>query len=224
MSDYGNCCAHKRVVHNPHEVTPGHFSDRWNCDMCGFEFRPFCPAEEAKPAPESVYERARIWLRRNVESDDPVIVVEEALLAGEAAEKNYRWMVEHAADQKLDGYRELASKLCAAEERAEAAEKRAEKAEAHTQRAITIADETAGPLPPGKVEDYLSALERWIFQARQRTQVAEHERDEARVRGRKLEEALEAILDHEEQREIKGTVDACVRDIARAALAGEDSK
>lgn len=40
-----------------------------------------------------------------------------ALARAEAAEKNYRWMVERAADQKLDGYRELGAKAAAAESR-----------------------------------------------------------------------------------------------------------
>ncbi len=40
----------------------------------------------------------------------------------EAAEANYRWMVEHACDQNLDGYRELGARAAAAEELALAAE------------------------------------------------------------------------------------------------------
>lgn len=40
----------------------------------------------------------------------------------EKAEANYRFMVERAADEKLDGYRELGSKCAALEERAEKAE------------------------------------------------------------------------------------------------------
>ncbi len=47
------------------------------------------------------------------------------------AQANYRFMVERAADQKLDGYRELGARLAASEERADAlraqlAEKEAE--------------------------------------------------------------------------------------------------
>jgi uncharacterized coiled-coil DUF342 family protein len=48
--------------------------------------------------------------------------------------------------------------------------------------------------------------------------VLRRERDEARARGRKLEEAMRAILDHEEH---QPQGDACVRDVARAALASE---
>ncbi len=44
------------------------------------------------------------------------------LLRAETAEKNYNWMVEHAADEKLDGYRELGQRAADAEERAEKAE------------------------------------------------------------------------------------------------------
>jgi hypothetical protein len=40
----------------------------------------------------------------------------------EKAETNYRFMVEHAADAKLDGYRALGERAAAAEERAEKAE------------------------------------------------------------------------------------------------------
>lgn len=40
----------------------------------------------------------------------------------EKAEANYRFMVERAADEKLDGYREMGSKCAALEERAEKAE------------------------------------------------------------------------------------------------------
>jgi predicted RNase H-like HicB family nuclease len=36
----------------------------------------------------------------------------------EKAEANYQWMVEHAADNKLDGYRELGQRAAAAEARA----------------------------------------------------------------------------------------------------------
>jgi hypothetical protein len=43
--------------------------------------------------------------------------------AREEAERNYRFMVERAANEKLDGYRELGAKCVAAEERAEAAER-----------------------------------------------------------------------------------------------------
>ena len=40
----------------------------------------------------------------------------------EKAEADYRFMVERAADQKLDGYRELGARAASAEERAEKAE------------------------------------------------------------------------------------------------------
>ena len=46
----------------------------------------------------------------------------DALARAEKAEANYRFMVERAADEKLDGYRELGARAAAAEERAEKAE------------------------------------------------------------------------------------------------------
>jgi len=42
-----------------------------------------------------------------------------AIEAKEKAQSNYQWMVNKAADKSLDGYRELASKCAALEERAE---------------------------------------------------------------------------------------------------------
>lgn len=51
------------------------------------------------------------------------------LARAEKAEANYRFMVERAADQKLDGYRELGARAAAAEERADNAERRAIAAE-----------------------------------------------------------------------------------------------
>jgi hypothetical protein len=41
--------------------------------------------------------------------------VEEEKARADKAEANYRWMVERAADQRLDGYRELAAKCAALE-------------------------------------------------------------------------------------------------------------
>ena len=39
------------------------------------------------------------------------------------AQKNYQWMVDHAANQKLDGYRELGEKVARAEAEAKDGEK-----------------------------------------------------------------------------------------------------
>lgn len=44
-----------------------------------------------------------------------------ALRRAEKAEANYQFMVERAADEKLDGYRELGARAAAAEERADEA-------------------------------------------------------------------------------------------------------
>ena len=41
--------------------------------------------------------------------------VEEEKARADKAEANYRWMVERTADQRLDGYRELAAKCAALE-------------------------------------------------------------------------------------------------------------
>jgi hypothetical protein len=49
-------------------------------------------------------------------------VVLELVARVERAEANYRFMVERAADEKLDGYRELAASVLAATQRAERAE------------------------------------------------------------------------------------------------------
>lgn len=50
----------------------------------------------------------------------------EAILSAQRdnAEANYRFMVERAADERLDGYRELGQRAAQAKQRAEAAEKR----------------------------------------------------------------------------------------------------
>ena len=52
-------------------------------------------------------------------NDDAIAVLSAKLEAAETrakeAEKNYRWMVERAADEKLDGYRELGARAAEAE-------------------------------------------------------------------------------------------------------------
>ena len=42
--------------------------------------------------------------------------IEKLIRERDEARANYQWMVEHAADQKLDGYRELGAKAAKAEE------------------------------------------------------------------------------------------------------------
>ena len=55
------------------------------------------------------------------------LLAEARRMAGEQwrrawiAEENYRWMVEHAADQRLDGYRELGDRAACAENARDAA-------------------------------------------------------------------------------------------------------
>jgi hypothetical protein len=92
---------------------------------------------------ESVYQKARRLLNAGTGwtagTCDAVLA---AIEAGEKAEANYQWMVEHAADNKLDGYRELASKCAELEERAEKAER--ERDEARTALdAISVPDTIA---------------------------------------------------------------------------------
>ena len=59
------------------------------------------------------------------------------------ARDDYRWMVEHAADQKLEGYRELGARAAAAETRAERTENRVAAQAALTQAAERWADTPA---------------------------------------------------------------------------------
>lgn len=59
------------------------------------------------------------------------------------ARANYAFMVERAADQRLDGYRELGAKAAAAEERAEKAERERDEARAEVATLLANADADA---------------------------------------------------------------------------------
>lgn len=54
-------------------------------------------------------------LARSCETCDLLRELDAMRARAEKAEANYRWMVEHAADQNLDGYRELGARAAAAE-------------------------------------------------------------------------------------------------------------
>jgi hypothetical protein len=75
-----------------------------------------------------------------------------AVARAEAAEANYRFMVERAADQKLDGYRALASRL-------EASDLRAYRLEAAL-RAIVESDATAAVPCSGEGCPFCEVIER----------------------------------------------------------------
>lgn len=149
-----------------------------------------------RTAPESVYERARKslegldswhWLKGSHPAMREVL---SALDAGEAAEKNYRWMVEHQADNKLEGYRELASKLCASEERAEAAEARAERMDAQGRAMARIAD----------------TAERDRDEARETARVADsHAKQAEEVAHQCQRERDEAQNDHQREHDLRVT-------------------
>lgn len=108
------------------------------------------------------------------------ILIEQLRARAEKAERerdearaNYAFMVERAADQKLDGYRELGARAAAAEERAEKAELELERLRSD---AKTLAAEHFAA-------DYRAAIAR--------ADKAEDERDEARAERDALREALE---------------------------------
>ena len=90
------------------------------------------------------------------------------------ARANYAFMVERAADQKLDGYRELGARAAAAEERAEKAERERDALRHHY--------DEASP------EHNLLAL---LDMYDERRVAAESERDEARAERDALHVALE---------------------------------
>jgi len=47
--------------------------------------------------------------------DDHVVAVARLTQERDEAQRNYQWMVEHSADERLDGYRELGARAAAAE-------------------------------------------------------------------------------------------------------------
>ncbi len=61
----------------------------------------------------------------------------------EEARANYRFMVERAADQKLDGYRELGARLAASEERADVLRAQLAEKEAECERLRRICEYAA---------------------------------------------------------------------------------
>jgi hypothetical protein len=96
---------------------------------------------------ESAYQKARKLLNAGTGwTAGTCAAVLAALETGEKAEANYQWMVEHAADNKLDGYRELASKCAELEERAE-------KAEARLRETAQILMAEVGATGPQNVEE-----------------------------------------------------------------------
>ncbi len=89
--------------------------------------------------------RAHIEKGSDIFADEARLVLrlhDAALARATKAEESYRWMVEHAADQKLDGYRELGARAAAAEQERDAALARAEAAE----RALNQSRECNGAL------------------------------------------------------------------------------
>lgn len=88
-----------------------------------------------------------------------------AIRERDEARANYAFMVKRAADQKLDGYRELGARAAAAEERAEKAERERDEARAERDRRPDISAEDAahaiqffrGWDAPGSVTDRVFA-------------------------------------------------------------------
>ena len=79
------------------------------------------------------------------------------------ARANYAFMVERAADQKLDGYRELGARAAAAEERAERAERERDEALRRRTRAERVGEaviEWASRQTAELITEYAKALER----------------------------------------------------------------
>jgi len=75
-------------------------------------------AEGWKSAAES---QNRLWSKKCEELTEAQAVLEIAIARAEKAEASYRFMVEKAADSKLDGYRELGNRAAQAEEERDAA-------------------------------------------------------------------------------------------------------
>ncbi len=88
-------------------------ADRQASYDAGYDFA----TKQAAEALVAMREAGRVEHERAESLQDRLADVTEER---DAAQKNYRFMVERAADEKLDGYRELAAKLCAAESRATA--------------------------------------------------------------------------------------------------------
>ena len=99
---------------------------------------------------------------------------EKAERERDEARANYAFMVERAADQKLDGYRELGARAAAAEERAEKAERERDALRHHYDKA-------------GPEHNLLALLDMYD----ERRAAAESERDEARAERDALHVALE---------------------------------
>jgi hypothetical protein len=110
---------------------------------------------------DEAMDQVREWANADVNLDATIVLYQrqEARLA--KAEAGYRFMVEHAVDQKLDGYRELGMRLCAAVERAEKAE--AEAAERKTDWAAACVEMGLHPTATrGQVVDTIVQREREV--------------------------------------------------------------
>ena len=87
------------------------------------------------------------WCRQcNLASEAQADALNDASVARrerDEARANYAFMVERAADQRLDGYRELGAKAAAAEERAEKAERERDEARAEVATLLANADADA---------------------------------------------------------------------------------
>jgi hypothetical protein len=84
--------------------------------------------------------------------------LEKQRARAEAAEANYRFMVEHAADQKLDGYRALASRL-------EASDLRAYRLEAALREIVEFRERWLD-CPPLSKDEVLAKIDKTLEQAR----------------------------------------------------------
>jgi hypothetical protein len=112
MTEVCEVCG-KESTKYPKKLTQDHCNRGWSddgnsiCYEIGYELQ-----KKRAELAEAAEQYGRDAVRAYAESENA------AVARAEVAEANYRFMVEQAADQHLDGYRELASRLENAESRA----------------------------------------------------------------------------------------------------------